>query len=153
MPPLVYAVDPWSTYAADAVKLWPLHWEEIALDKDHVPLDVDMERYAELDAAGQLHIVTARDDDERLQGYVLYVTMPHLHYKSTLHAFMDVLYLAPMHRKGLAGYRLLTWAESTLRARGVRKVFMGGKMHYDLAPIYARLGYTEIERHFSKMLR
>jgi GNAT superfamily N-acetyltransferase len=152
MPALRYAVERWATYAPDAEKLWPLHWEEIALDQSVIPLDVDMDRYASLDAAGQLHIVTARDEGGVLHGYVLYVVMPHLHYKSTLHGFMDVLYLSPVQRKGLAGYRLLQMAEKTLRERGVKKVLMGGKRHYDLAPLYERLGYTEIERHFSKLL-
>ena len=158
---LHYGVESWSQYAPDAEKLWPLHWAEIALDQEHIPLEVDMDRYAALDAAGRLHIVTAREDTGRvqgavredpLQGYVLYVVMGHLHYKSTLHAMMDVLYLSPAHRKGLAGYRLLTLAERTLRERGVKKMLMGGKTHYDIAALYARLGYTEIERHFSKLL-
>lgn len=149
---LSYQIEDWATYSRDAEKLWEEHWQTIALDQEHIPLDVDMERYAALDAAGQLHIVTARDDGGVLQGYVLYLVSGHLHYASTLHALMDVLYLAPAHRRGLAGYRLLVVAERTLRERGIRKVVMGGKRHYDLAPLYERLGYTEIERNFSKLL-
>ena len=52
-----FQVERWATYAPDAETLWPLHWQEVALTQEAVPLDMDVERYAALDAAGILHIV------------------------------------------------------------------------------------------------
>ena len=153
--PLQYAVETWAQYRPDAEPLWRDHWQEIALDQDTIPLVCDHARYAELDAQGHLHIVTARDDG-RLVGYMLGVLLPgHLHYATTPHYHMDVLYLQPGWRKGLAGYRLLQAVERTVQARvgGLVKLVLGTKNHYDLGVLYTRLGYTEIERHFAKVLK
>lgn len=149
---LSYRVESWADYWPEAEKLWPVHHAEVALDQEMIPLDVDKERYEALDAAGHLHIVTARDDEGRLQGYHLSVVSNHLHYRTTLHAVLDVFWLHPAHRRGLAGYRLFRVVRDTLRARGVVKHVQGCKRHLDVSPLFARLGYTEIERVWSTVL-
>ena len=58
--PVVFAVERWATYAADAPPLWVRHYKEVALDQAVIPLDMDLARYAELDRLDMLHIVTAR---------------------------------------------------------------------------------------------
>jgi L-amino acid N-acyltransferase YncA len=148
---LKYAVEPWATYWPDAEQLWKDHWLEIAADKAVIPLDVDRDAYAALDAAGQLHIVTVRDV-EVLVGYHLSIVRPHLHYKTTLHAFVDVYYLAPEYRQGLTGYRLFQVTERTLRALGVQKIMTGTKVYKDMSRLFERLQYRETERLWTKVL-
>lgn len=148
---LTYQVEPWATFAPEAAPLFEQHWKEIALDQDVIPLRVDAAGYETLDAAGMLHVVTVREAGV-LVGYWVGFVKGHLHYRDTLHAHMDVVWLAPAHRKGLAGYRLLQTVERTLRALGVVKIVMGCKLHHDLSRLYARLGYTEIERTWSKVV-
>ena len=94
-----FQVERWATYARDAEALWPLHWKEVALTQDAVPLDMDTERYAALDEAGILHIVTGRDQG-RLVAYFTALVLGHLHYKSTLHALTDLYYISPLWRRG-----------------------------------------------------
>ena len=149
---LTYAQETWSQYAPDAEKLWPFHHREVALDQDTIPLDVDWERYAALDAAGNLHIVTARDEQGALQGYCLAVVTTHLHYQSTLHAQYDVYWLAPASRRGLAGYRLFQVMERTLQARGVHKLLSACKLHLDVGPLFTRMQWRETERTFTKYI-
>ena len=38
-------VEPWSEFVKDAVELFPAHWEELALNKDKVPLSVQHDVY------------------------------------------------------------------------------------------------------------
>ena len=152
MTALQYAVESWSQYAPDAEKLWPLHWAEIALDQSTIALDVDWERYAALDAAGKLHIVTARDAQGILQGYCLGMVTGHLHYKSTLHCQYDVYWLAPAYRRGLAGYHLFRVMERTLKARGVKKLLSACKLSLDVGPLFTRMQWRETERTFTKYL-
>lgn len=152
---LAYAVESWEQYRQDAEVLWPEHWREIANNQDLIPLVCDYDRYAELEAKGLLHIVTVRDDG-RLVGYWVGLVMPgHLHYATTPHAHMDVLWVHQAWRKGLVGYRLLQCVERTIQQRvgGLVKLVMGMKTHYDLGALYTRLGYTEIERNYAKMLK
>ena len=151
---LTYSVEDWATYSPDAEKLWTLHWAEIALDQDTIPLDVDWERYAALDASGKLHIVTARDEHGTLQGYHISVVDTHIHYRTTLHAFLDVFWMAPDHRRGLAGYTLFRLVRETLKARGVVKHLQGHKLHVHggLGTLFERLGYRKIEHVYSTLL-
>lgn len=152
MTELIFAVESWAQYWPEAKPLVELHWQEIALDQEHVPLAVDEAGYVALDGAGILHIVTARDEG-RLVGYWLGMVKGHLHYRTTLHAVMDVVWLHPAYRRGVNGYQLFHAVERTLRQRGVVKVIMGCKLHLDFSRLYARLGYHEIERTWSKLLR
>lgn len=149
---LSYSIENWAQYAPDAEKLWEDHWREVAMDQDRIPLDVDWERYAALDASGNLHIVTARDEQGTLQGYCLAVVTTHLHYKSTVHAQYDVYWLAPVYRRGLTGYRLFQVMERTLKARGVKKLLSACKLSLDVGPLFERMQWRETERTFTKYI-
>lgn len=127
------------------------HHQEVALDHETVPLDIDLDFYHQQARDGFLHLVTVRDDG-LLIGYHLSFVKPHVRYKSTLHAFTDVFYLAPAYRRGLTGYRLFQYVERTWKERGVKKAVGGCKLHIDLLALYSRLGWREVERVFTKVL-
>lgn len=127
------------------------HWLEIALDRDAVPLDKDDASYQQLANDGALHIVTVRRDG-LLVGYIAGLVKPHLHYKSTLHAFTDVFWLHPDCRKGMTGVKLFREYERTLKARGVVKAFIASKVFLDMSPIFERLGWRRTEVVYSKLL-
>lgn len=122
----------------------------MAADKDQIKLDVDWQKYEALDAAGMLHCVTARDWD--VIGYHWLMVVPHMHYASTLMAFSDVFWIKPEYRKGWCGVKLFRFTEDSLKAKGVRKVFLPTKPHLDLQAIYRRLGYRKHETVYSKMI-
>lgn len=86
-------------------------------------------------------------------GYQVYIVTPHLHYKSSLTALSDVLYLAPEHRQGTTGIRLMKAAEEALVKRGVQKVVQNVKLKNDWGLILERMGYSPIERIYAKMLK
>lgn len=127
------------------------HWHEIALDRSSIPLDMDEAEYQRLADSGQLHVTTMRVGGV-LVGYHAAIVRPHLHYKSTLHAFVDVYYIAPEHRAGRAGIQLFIEAEKSLKARGVRKIFSGTKTHKHMGPLFERLGWRETETLYSKVI-
>lgn len=127
------------------------HWRELALDHEHVPLDPDWPRYAAMEAQGQLSVVTVRSKGE-LVGYSIMFVMPGLHYRQTLHGVMDVFWLAPEHRGHFGGIRLFKRVEAELKRRGVRRIFVGSKLHKDSSRLFSALGYWPIEQWFSKMV-
>lgn len=154
-PRVAYQQEPWATYVVDAPPLWRLHYAEVALDQDVIPLDMDVERYAALDATGQLHLVTARAGPEaHLVGYYTALVGPHLHYKRTLCAAVDLYFVLPAYRQGWTGIRLFQEAERTLKARGVVKVATGTKLHAGLerTTLFMRLGYRPTEQLLTKLL-
>ncbi len=146
-----YAVERWHDLKAEMLPLLDRHWREIALNHAQVPLDIDMGRYDTLDAQGVLRILTVRRVG-LLIGYHVAIVSTHLHYKSTLHGITDVYYIAPEARHGVTGMRMFQAVESDLRGLGVRKLVTATKIHFDQGPLFERLGYTPVERLYTKMI-
>jgi len=146
-----FHVEAWSQFKRESAHLWPRHWEEIALDRDRIKLNIDYAQYDWLDAQGALHVVAARSDGSII-GYHLSIIRPHLHYADSLSAFTDVYFVAPEFRKGRTGLKLFQFVEKTLKARGVQKMFTGTKLHHDMGRLFERLGWRETERLYTKVI-
>ena len=148
-----FAVERFSAIRREEMdELFRVHWKEIALNQDRIPLDVDYEKYTELDRKELLHIVTVRDEG-RLVGYHCSVVTTHPHYKSSKMALVDVYFLLPDYRMTRAGINLFAYAEKTLRERGdIVKLLCSTKIHQDHSRIFQFLGWVETERTYSKIL-
>ena len=148
---VTFMVERWTDCWSEMSALWREHWEEVAINRDAIQLDPDFAQYVELERTGALHVVVARERGE-IVGYHISIVRPHLHYRRSLSAFTDVYFLRASHRQGMTGVRLIKAAEESLRARGVQKMFTGTKLHLDMGPIFERLGWTETERLFTKVI-
>lgn len=143
-----YKVEDYNDVKSEIDNYLPDHWVEIALNRDSIPLDKDEAAYAALAEKGSLHILTVRKSGE-LVGYIAGVVSGHLHYKSSLHCFTDVFWIRPDCRKGRIGIELFKKYRETLKARGVKKVFIASKCHLDMSAIFERLGWTRTEVVYS----
>jgi len=140
------------TDVLDEIKpLLEAHWREIAPYQDQFPLRPDYEKYKMLDAAGMAHVVTARSDGE-LIGYSISFVMPHLHYQDCIIAMNDILFLKNEYRRGTTGKKLIAFAEQDLQKRGVHRMIIHVKTQHDFSPLLVRMGFTETERNFEKLL-
>jgi hypothetical protein len=144
-------VEAYSDMLEEAKPLYQRHWEELGLDRDAVLLAPDWQRYAALEAAGALSIVTVRCRG-KLVGYSFMVVLPGMHYATTLEAVMDMFWIAPEHRGRMGGLRLFRAVERELIRRGVRRVHVGSKLHRDSSRLFVAMGYQPVEQWFSKML-
>jgi GNAT superfamily N-acetyltransferase len=152
MSTVTYQREPWSDALRDEV--WPLlqhHWDEVALDKDTVPLDPIWEAYAALDNAKLLVITTARAGD-LLVGYCTHFIVPNLHYRSLKLADNDIFWLDPEYRRGGVGIKLMQAAERNVRELGCNKITMKEKLHVPLGRLFEFLGYRTIEKLHAKTL-
>lgn len=151
--PVIFAVERWETFYPDAKALFPLHWKEVALTQEAIPLDMDIERYAALDEADILHIVTARHAG-RLIGYHTALVLGHLHYKSSLHALTDLYYISPLWRRGTIALKLFGTAHRSLKERGAVKVISGTKIHnsLDCSRLFEFMDYQLAEKSYTKLL-
>jgi len=125
------------------------HWQEIALNKDEVPLSPVWDIYKNLFDGGKLKVITAREDG-KLVGYTVYIVAPSLHYASELFADADIFWLAPEYRKGMTGLKLFRYAEAVLKEAGVTQIFNKIKLHFDIGKVFERMGYSAVERVYSK---
>ena len=148
---ITYQEEAWSAVLPELEACWKAHWDEIAHDKDKMPLDVDYASYAALEAIGALHIVTVRVDGE-LAGYHAAFIRPHLHYHATLCAWTDVYYVKPAFRQGYLPITLFRKTERFLRARGVQKLFAGCKVEADKTPLFRRLRWRKADTLFTKWI-
>ncbi|MGD0511266.1 MAG: GNAT family N-acetyltransferase [Candidatus Micrarchaeaceae archaeon] len=150
---LTFKVEKWSDVVAEMRALWPLHWEELALDKDIIKHDMDEERYRHMESVDMLHIVTARADGI-LVGYIICFIVTHFHYKSSgFMALADMYYVLPAYRIGGCGAKLFIFMESSLRERGVVRAHMSCKVHQDHQALFEHLGWEFTDKTFSKVLK
>lgn len=126
-------------------------WQEIEHNKSIRPLDPDWDMYAKLEANDALRIYTVREG-RRLVGYFVVGIVPNLHCKGTHQAAADVIYLHPDYRKGLTGYKLFKFAESSLKQEGFSSLIVTTTEVNPIDPIINRLGYSKVETKYEKVL-
>lgn len=148
---ITFHVEPWCEFKRDAAYLWPKHWEEVAVNRDKIKLDVDYAQYDAMDAQGSLCVIAARSAGA-IVGYWIGVIRPHLHYASSLTAFTDIYFVDKPFRKLGAGQQLFAFVEQELRRRGVQKIFTATKLHLDHSALFKASGYSETEVVFTKLL-
>jgi GNAT superfamily N-acetyltransferase len=129
----------------------PLHYEELALNKDKVPLDPQYDLYLQREAMGQTLVVTLRDAGA-LVGYFIGFVAPGMHYRTCLTLTMDIFYVHPDHRGSGGGFTLFKAVEREAKRRGVQRMFVGSKCHKDASWLFEKLGYQEVERYYSAWL-
>lgn len=153
-PDLTTQVEPFYLIARELPPLFERHYREIALDQNTIPLDPDWDRYFILALNGMLVISTARFSGF-LVGYIFNLVGPHLHYRSTPHAEIEMFWLDPAYRGSGFALRWFRENEAHLRGLGVKKVGVATKTGYKdgrVGLIFKRLGYKSIETTWSKIL-
>jgi|FreactcultureFD7_1027221.scaffolds.fasta_scaffold00730_3 hypothetical protein len=140
---ITYGTEKLEQFKRQAIELIALHWDEVAHDKEVRDLDVDWDSFEALEKAGQLYILTARDDGE-LIGYVAAILRPHFHSKKTRSAYVDAIFLSKNARKNNVGIRLIQMTDTALSGLA-DFVYWHIKPEKNFAPILKRIGYHFIE--------
>lgn len=144
-------VEPWSEMKRDLLPLLPLHWAELALNQDKVPLDPQYDIYDAREAAGQTLVVTLRELGV-LAGYFIGFVAPGLHYRTCLTLTMDIFWTHPDIRKGFAAVRMFREVEREAKRRGVQRIFYGSKAHKDASKLFEFLRMDPVEVYYSKWI-
>lgn len=135
----------------ELLPLLPLHYEELALNKDKVPLAPQYDIYIERERRGELMFMVVRDAGE-LIGYFIGFVAPALHYQTCLTLITDIFYIHPDQRGNNTGVKLFSAVEAEARRRGVQRMFVGSKVHLDASYLFERLGYEKVETYYSSWL-
>lgn len=141
---LRFRFETFSAIHRELLPLFKRHWQEIAIDHEHVPLDPDWDCYFALEAQGKLLFLTARSGRE-LVGYVSNIVDRHLHYAGTRFAHTEMFWLDPAFRKGWQPVKMLLTNIKGLEDRGVEIGTINFKLHFKNArvgKVLARLGYV-----------
>ena len=148
---IIVQAEPYKDFIVDAKALYPLHWAELALNRDKVKLDPRYDVYDDLASKDQLLVVTMRREGE-LVGYFIGIVAPELHYKSCIALTMDIFWTHPSIRDGGAGIKLFREVENEAKRRGVQRIYHGSKLHKDSSRLFEYFGMTPIEVYYSKWI-
>lgn len=156
-PLITCQVEAFAPFLQEVQGLLPRHYEELALNRDKVPLDPNFEEYLRRDAEDQVLTVTAREAG-RLCGYFVGFVAPGLHYRTCLTLTMDLFWLEPAVRAAdslelieadMLARQLFDVVIAEAKRRGVQRPFFGSKVMKDAAVLFESLGLVEVERYYS----
>ena len=144
-------VESWKAFLPELRGIIEQHYEELALNRDRIPLVPRWDKYEDHDRAGSLVLVVVRKGEEAA-GYFIGFTALHMHYGETLHLLCDIFYIKPEFRRGGAGTQLFQATEAEAARRGVVKMVVSAKLHNDASPLLRLLQYEPVETVFTKMI-
>lgn len=134
----------------DVLKLLDDHYNELSVTK-HYRLNPIYEIYKDNESSGKCRVILCKDDDQ-IVGYIVFFIDANLHYKDCLLATEDIYYLKPEYRKGTIGIKMFKFAERYLKSLGVNMIRYSTKVHMDNSKLFEFMGYTFIEKVFTKNL-
>ena len=143
------------------------HWEEIALNKDIIKLDVNYEFYLALERKNTFRLYTVRKSG-KIVGYVDFFLAKQPHYQTKTFAQSDIFWLDPAVRSKRrsfisrllfksqpgVGSRLFAFATESLRNDGIDVVeFVTKNGHPAAGRALRRLGYRAKETIYELAFR
>ena len=144
---MTFNVENFTDIAHELPPLFQKHFDEIALDKERIPLAPNWEYYLAVDKSGHLFVLTARDG-ERLVGYFFAIVGLGTHNVRSVMAKTDMYFLLPEYRKGMAGFKFIKTAMERLT---FDKMVIQTKISNDYGRIFERLGFTSVETVYTKV--
>lgn len=127
------------------------HDAEVSCFPD-IPLNPDYAQYQVCQNSGMLRVYTARELGV-LVGYSLYFVRSAPHYRGSIQAAQDILFLTPSVRKGHNGARFIKWCDSQLKLEGVQVVYMSVTHRgTNFGDVLKHMGYISIETMYAKRL-
>lgn len=149
---ITYQSESYTACVPELALIYPEHYKELETPvAGNYELDLDWDQYKALDQVNMIHLITCRKEGE-LIGYILYIVSRHLHVKTCLTAYEDIYFLRKAHRKGRTGIKLFQFAEQYLKSQNVNKILCSTKVHQDNSRLFEYLGYSFIEKLYSKYL-
>lgn len=125
------------------------HYLEISHYLD-IPLDPDWPQYQKLEDVGALRVFTARDEALTMTGYAVFFVRHNIHYKSSLQALQDVLFIDPTNRG--FGAKFILWCDKELRAEGVQVVYHHVKDAHNFGALLERFDYQLVDHIYARRL-
>lgn len=118
----------------------------------HEPFNPDQSRYLQFNRMGYFHLVTARDGEQLVGYFGLYITTS-MHSQLRM-ATEDTFYVHPEYRHGRLALRILKYVETYCQLLGVHELLFSCELDNTsgITGLLDRLGYKETIRQYSKHL-
>lgn len=133
----------------EAYPLIAAHYHEAEHFAD-IPFDLDDDFYLCAEAGGILRCFTARAGTV-LVGYAVFFVRRNARQRS-IQAAQDGLFLLPEYRRGIAGARLIRYAEKALAVEGVHVVYHYANLINSVGQLLQSLEYEHVGGIYAKRL-
>lgn len=144
--------ETFDSVVSDIAPLLDEHWEELALFKDEIPLDVDWGQYRRGYEAGLVRAYGVRDEGVLIGYAVFSVVERHAHYAHRW-AVNDVIWIAPEFRNFGVGTLLCDTFEKDLAMEGPIVIHVETKLHSPaLAALLVTREYSAVGPSFAKRI-
>lgn len=145
---LIFQTEKLSDIYDEMIPILYEHYKEISHYQD-IKLEPNLREYFKLENLGILKIYTVREEKE-LIGYAIFFVKHNIHYKSSLQANQDIIYIRK-DRRGF-GRKFIKWCDERLKELGVQVVYQHIKHAHDWSPILEKMGYEKQDIILSKRL-
>lgn len=146
---MLFQREPITDEVIEQIKpLLQAHFDEVEHYKD-IPLDPNYAAYKALDEAGVVRLFTVRKGLE-LVGYSIMFVMPAYHYKGSLQATHDSLFILKGHRG--CGEKFIQFCDSELQSEGVQVVYQSLKLTHNFGHMLERIGYQHVDNVYYRRL-
>ena len=134
----------------EGLPLFVRHFRDVGHYQD-IALAPDRETYIKLEQVGLLRVYTARAAGD-LIGYAIFFVKPNIHYRHSLQAQQDVIYIQPESRG--FGADFIAWCDEQLKADGCQVVthHVKAKPELNFSPLLEAQGYELIDLIYGKRL-
>ena len=137
-------------FKAELIPLISEHYKEISANQD-IPLDPNWDFYEKGRDLGFMRVYTMREAGV-LVGYGVFTVLAAMHYKGSIQATQDILFLRADLRGKLSGFRFIKWCDDRLREAGAQVVYHHVKVAHDFGTMLERIGYKHVEKIYSRRL-
>lgn len=144
-----YDLERFSDIEAECIPLFEKHYKEISHFQD-IDLAPDLEQYRKLSDIGFLKCFTARSESSELIGYSFFFVKHNLHYKKSLQAVNDIIFI-DKEKRGF-GAEFIAWCDLQLKEIGCQVVYHHVKASKDWGPMIKRQGYELVDLIYAKRL-
>lgn len=150
---ITYQVEEYERALPELREIFPVHWLELALFQDRMPLRPNDNDYISMDRNGSLILSTIRRHGELIGYYTAKIYNP-LHYCETLAATMDMIYVKIEYRNFGYAVRLIDFVEKLLVKRGVQVWYSGYKTGKPLGldSVLRRRGFSDADTYVVKWI-
>jgi hypothetical protein len=145
---VTYHIESAASAFDEIMPLLQLHWREIAHYQDIV-VDPDVEGYLKAEEGGNLRVYTYRVDSA-LVGYAVFFIRHNMHYKRSLQAVQDVLFIQKEYRGN--GKTFIEWCDEQLAIEGVQVVYHHIKAAHNWSKVLEKMNYELVDLIYAKRL-
>lgn len=145
---VVFNIENLGNILGELKPLLNIHHEEISHYKD-IEFEPDFETYLSLQKINAIVLFTARVDGV-LVGYNIYFVRPSLHYKKSVAAVQDVVFIHPEFRG--FGRDFFNYCDSNLKQMKVQVTYSHMKAKNSFGKMLEKLGYELMDLVYAKRL-